>query len=162
DKNDPNLLQFRNAARFVTRGVEAEASYRTTDGWYGFGGVTYANVGAAEPMSALGFGSVPNAPPLVAASGVSTPKLYELAHVSAELQYVGERPTRPDTDTSMPLPPAPAWLGINATVYVPDVSGFDVTAGVRNMVGKPIQVVAPGDYDRYDETTMTTKTIPLI
>jgi iron complex outermembrane receptor protein len=163
DPDNPNLLQFQNAARFITMGVEAEASYRTTGGWYGFGGVTYSRVGAAEDtMGEVTYGEVPNAPPWVAALGVSTPLLYEAAHVSTELQYVGQRPTRPDTDTGMPLEPAPRWFGINATIYAPNVKGFDITAGVRNLIGTPVAVVAAGDFDRYDGTTMTTTTVPII
>ena len=34
--------------------------------------------------------------------------------------------------------------------------GFDVTAGVRNLIGKRDLVVAPGDYDRFDGSTTTT------
>jgi hypothetical protein len=57
---------------------------------------------------------------------------------------------------------APQWLGVNATIYAPNVKGFDITAGVRNLIGKRVAVVAPGDYDRYDDATMTTTTIPVI
>ena len=78
------------------------------------------------------------------------------AHVSAELQYVGERPTRD------PMQDAPTWLGVNATIYAPNVLGFDITAGVRNLIGTRAAVVAPGDYDRYDAATVTTTTIATI
>jgi outer membrane receptor protein involved in Fe transport len=157
DPMNPNLLQFQNAARFITKGVEAEASYRTTGGWYGFTGVTYSRVGAAEDTeSDVIYGEVANAPPLVASVGASTPLLLDAAHVSAEALYVGERPTR-EVDVE-----APHWLGLNLTVYAPNVRGFDVTAGVRNLIGKRHAIVAPGDYDRFDATTMTTTTIPVI
>jgi iron complex outermembrane receptor protein len=157
DPDNPNLLQFQNAARFITMGVEAEGSYRTASGWYGFAGATYSRVGAAEDTTSdVRFGDVPNAPALVGSLGVSTPLLFERAHVSTELQYVGERPTRD------PMQDAPQWLGINATIYAPNVHGFDVTAGVRNLIGTRADVVAPGDYDRYDDTTMTTTTIATI
>ena len=53
-------------------------------------------------------------------------------------------------------------LGVNATIYVPNVNGFDVTAGVRNILGKRVAVVAPGDFDRYDDTTTATTTVPVI
>jgi iron complex outermembrane receptor protein len=157
DPDNPNLLQFQNAARFITMGVEAEGSYRTASGWYGFAGATYSRVGAAEDTTSdVRFGDVPNAPALVGSLGVSTPLLFECAHVSTELQYVGERPTRD------PMRDAPQWLGINATIYAPNVHGFDITAGVRNLIGTRADVVAPGDYDRYDDTTMTTTTIATI
>ncbi|HEY5945413.1 MAG TPA: TonB-dependent receptor plug domain-containing protein [Kofleriaceae bacterium] len=157
DPNNAALLQFQNAARFITMGVEAEASYRTTSGWYGFGGATYSRVGAAEDkMSDVTYGDVPNAPALVGSLGVSTPLLLERAHVSTELTYVGERPTRD------PATAAPQWLGVNATIYAPNIRGFDVTAGVRNLIGKRVAVVAPGDYDQLDPATMSTTTIPVI
>ncbi|HEU4611587.1 MAG TPA: TonB-dependent receptor, partial [Kofleriaceae bacterium] len=157
DPDNTNLLQFQNAARFVTMGVEVEGSYRTASGWYGFAGATYSRVGAAEDTTSdVRFGDVPNAPALVGSLGVSTPLLFERAHVSTELQYVGERPTRD------PMQDAPQWLGINATIYAPNVRGFDVTAGVRNLIGTRADVVAPGDYDRYDDATMTTTTIATI
>jgi iron complex outermembrane receptor protein len=157
-----DLLQFQNADRFVTRGVEAEASYRTAQGWYGFGGLSYQQVGAQTEGEALTFGDVPNAPAITGSLGISTPKLGGYAHISTEALLIGERPTRPDVDTGDALDPAPAWLGWNATIYVPDIHGFDITAGVRNIIGKRDRIVAPGDYDRYDATTMTTTTIPLI
>lgn len=157
DPDNPNLLQFQNAAKFVTMGVEVEASYRTTGGWYGFAGMTYARVGAAQDMTSdVRYGDVPNAPPLVAALGASTPLLYRKAHVSAELQYISERPTRD------PGVVAPQWLGVNLTAYAPNVRGFDITAGVRNLIGKRQAIVAAGDFDRLDPTTMMTTTVPVI
>ncbi|HTL38747.1 MAG TPA: TonB-dependent receptor [Kofleriaceae bacterium] len=165
DPDDPTgvLLQFQNAAQFVTEGVELEGSYRTSRGWYGFAGATYARVGAAEDAaSEVTYGDVPNAPKLTGAFGISTPKLFDRAHLSTELLYIGERPSRPDTDTGDPLEPSPAWIGWNASVYVPDLRGFDITAGVRNLIGKRDHVVAPGDFDRYDESSMQTTTVPFI
>jgi iron complex outermembrane receptor protein len=157
------LLQFQNAARFVTQGVEAEASYRTTGGWYAFAGGTYARVGSADDAtSEPTYGDVANAPQIVAAAGASTPLIYDRAHLSAEVTYVGERPVRPDTDTGDPLAPAPDWLGVNLTVYMPSWRGFDVTAGVRNLIGERMAIVAPGDLDRFDATTMTTTTVTTI
>jgi outer membrane receptor for ferrienterochelin and colicins len=157
DPNNPNLLQFQNAAQFVTMGIEAEASYRTAGGWYGFAGGTYARVGAAaDATSDVEYGDVANAPALVGQLGASTPLIKETAHVSAELLYVGERPTR-EVDER-----APHWLGVNLTVYAPNVRGFDISAGVRNLIGKRQAIVAPADYDRFDDVTMTTTTVPVI
>ncbi|HUS30991.1 MAG TPA: TonB-dependent receptor [Kofleriaceae bacterium] len=155
-------LQFQNADRFVTRGVEVEASYRNAAGWYSFGGLSYQQVGAESETAPLTFGEVPNAPAIIGSVGVSTPKLGNYVHLSSEAIFVGERPTRPDVDTGDALDPAPAWVGWNGSVYVPDLRGFDLTAGVRNIIGKRQRIVAPGDYDRYDETTMSTTTIPLV
>lgn len=161
DPMNPNLLQFQNVGRYVSQGVELEGSYRTASGWYGFAGGTYADVGCAacgayqaDPTATgVQSGHVPDAPALVAAGGISTPKLGGLGFVSTELQYVGQRATRPDSDASGKLiesPASPAWLGWNWAVYLPDLHGYDLTLGVRNLLGTRDHVVAPGDYDRLD------------
>ena len=168
DPDNSALLRFQNAGRYVSKGVELEGSYRTARGWYGFGGGTLADVGCAEcgafqtdpAAMSLEFGHVPNAPALTAAAGISTPRLGGLAHLSTELVYIGERETRPDVDTAARSPRSPGWLGWNAVVYVPSFHHVDITAGVRNILGKRDLVPAPGDYDRYDETAMTTTTVP--
>lgn len=170
DPTNSALLQFQNAGRYVSQGVEVEGSYRTARGWYAFGGGTLVDVGCAQcgafqtdPTStSLEFGHVPNAPALTAAAGVSTPKLGDLAHLSTELVYIGERETRPDVDSGDQSPKSPAWVGWNAAVYLPNIRHFDVTAGVRNILGKRDLVPAPGDYDRFDGTTMTTTTVPRV
>jgi len=155
-----DLLQFQNYNRFVTRGVELEGSYRTTGGWYGFGGAALAQVGNENEMTGgLVYGDVVNAPALTAAAGLSTPKLGGYVHVSGELLVIGSRPTRPDVDSGDASPDSDTWLGINLSAYAPDVAGFDLTAGVRNLRGKRDRIVAPGDYDRSDAATMTTRTI---
>jgi outer membrane receptor protein involved in Fe transport len=177
DAMDMTLLQFQNAGRFFSDGVEAEGSYRDASGWYGFGGLAYSHVGCencgayvADPTkTGLQFGTVPDAPALTGSLGISTPKLWGRAHVSTELLYVGVRSTRPDTDAMGNLvasADAPQWLGWNWTVYLPNVNGFDVTAGVRNVLGTREHVVAPGDYDRTvtDPVTMmsTTTLVPYV
>src|SRR5262249_53336055 len=139
------IQQFQNATRLVSEGVEAEASYRNARGWYAFAGAAYARVGAGEMTDTLTFGHVPNAPALTGAAGVSTPLVLGRVHVSTELVYLGARPVRPDIDGN-PLPDSPAWLGWNAAVYVPNLDGFDVTLGLRNIIGTRDQVVAPPDY----------------
>jgi iron complex outermembrane receptor protein len=170
DPMNSALLQFQNAGRFVSQGLEAEGSYRTARGWYGFAGATYADVGCAEcgafmegmDPKAVEFGQVPNAPALSGAGGISTPLLFGRAHLSTELVYIGKRPTRPDVDSGAQSPDSPAWVGWNWTLYVPNIHGFDITAGVRNVLGKRDLVPAPGDYDRYDATSMTTTTVPRV
>ena len=72
------------------------------------------------------------------------------------MTYLGERATRPDLVTGVLGPRSPAWLGLDATVYVPNISGFDLTAGVRNIIGTRDRVVAPGDYDRTSAAMPTT------
>ncbi|HET9987215.1 MAG TPA: TonB-dependent receptor [Kofleriaceae bacterium] len=142
------LLQFQNAGHFVTYGGEAEGSYRTTQGWYGFGGLTIERVGESVGAGDLAYGDVPNAPAVIGSLGISTPRLFGRAHLSGAMTYLGERATRPDLMTGALGPRSPAWLGLDATIYVPNVSGFDITAGVRNIIGTRDRVVAPGDYDR--------------
>ena len=144
-------LKFQNVGRYVSQGVEAEASYRDSRGWYAFGGFAFTRVGSAESVdAAVTYGQVANAPKVTASGGVSTPKLLDRFHVSSEVIVVGERSTRPDTTVTPPAPsPAsPAWVGWNATLYAPNIAGFDVTVGIRNILGKRDLVPAPGDYDR--------------
>ncbi len=147
--SDPDLQQHQNTTRYVSRGVEAEASYRNSRGWYAFGGGALAQVGIESGMVGLAYGEAPNAPLVSAGAGVSTPKLGKLAHVSLEGIFLGPRPTRADIDGN-PSPNAPAWLGLNLTIYAPNVKGFDFTAGARNLIGTRDQMPAPPDYDRSD------------
>jgi iron complex outermembrane receptor protein len=146
------LLQFQNVGRFVTQGLEAEVSYRNSAGWYMFGGGALAKVGTTiEEAAAVEYGDVPDAAAIVAAGGVSTPRLADLAHLSTELIFVGRRPTRPGLDATgneVASPDSPAWLGWNVTLYAPSIRGFDLTIGARNLLGKRDQLPAPGDYDR--------------
>jgi iron complex outermembrane receptor protein len=147
-KMQPELLQFQNVGRYVSLGVEAEASYRDGRGWYAFGGFALTRVGSAPSEDAdTVYGGVPNAPEVTASGGVSTPKLFGRVHLSSELIVLGERATRHDTNDA-PSPASPAWVGWNATLYAPNIAGFDVTAGVRNLLGTRDLVPAPGDYDR--------------
>ncbi len=154
DPIDPTLLQFQNVGRYVTRGLEVEATYRTSEGWYAFGGGAFAQVGSGETGSEVVFGDVVNAPKLTATAGVSTPKLFRYAHVSGEAQFISLRRTRPD-DEGNASPSSPAWTGINLTVYVPNLRGFDLTAGVRNLIGTRDLQPAVGDYDRFPDPATT-------
>jgi outer membrane receptor protein involved in Fe transport len=144
-----DLLQFQNVSRYVSRGIEVEASYRNSAGWFGFAGAAVAQVGTEDVTGALVFGGVTNAPPITVGAGLSTPKLAGLAHLSAEAIVLGERPTRPD-ENDRPSAPSPPWAGINLTIYAPDIifKRLDLTAGVRNLIGTRDMMPAPGDYDR--------------
>jgi iron complex outermembrane receptor protein len=161
-----NQLQFQNYASFRSQGIEAEASYRDSRGWYAFAGFDYSRVGQAlykfEPTLGVNdnpiplaishnftYGAVPNAPAYTVSGGISTPALFDRVHVSTELNFISDRPTRPDPNTGVVSPDSPAWLGWNATIYAPNlVAGFDFTAGVRNILGTRDMVPAPADYDR--------------
>jgi outer membrane receptor for ferrienterochelin and colicins len=151
--SDPDLQQHQNTTRYVSRGVEAEASYRNSRGWYGFAGGALAQVGTEGAMGGLVFGDVTNAPLITAGAGVSTPKLGGIAHVSLEGIFLGPRPTRLDIDGN-PSPDSPAWLGLNLTIYAPKVAGFDMSLGARNLIGTRDQMPAPPDYDRSDPATV--------
>jgi iron complex outermembrane receptor protein len=154
-----NLISFQNVGRIVSEGVEVEASYRNSGGWYAFGGGAYSRVGSSESGSALTY-DVVNAPAVTASGGISTPKLFGVGHLSTELNYISQRATRPQMDDTS-SPDSPAWYGLNAVIYVPDVRGFDVTAGVRNIIGTRDFMPAPADYDRYmSPTSVTVARIP--
>jgi len=154
------LLQFRNVGRFVTEGVEAEASYRTASGWYGFAGGALARIGStADPSSPLDYENTPDAARITASLGASTPRLFDYVHVSTELNLIGRRPTRNDID-DMPSPDSPAWFGWNVTLYVPKLAGFDFTLSARNLVGKHDQLPAPQDYDRETPEAVVIPRIP--
>ncbi len=157
--SDPNKLQFQNVTRYVSTGAEAEVAFRGSSGWYAFGGAAYTHVGTENEIGTLVYGDVPNAPAITGSAGVSTPKLGDLAHVSVEAVAIGPRPTRPDGDGNA-SPDAPAWVCANLTVYVPNVKGFDVTAGVRNLIGTRDQMPAPGDYDRSMPDVLTVPRVP--
>jgi outer membrane receptor protein involved in Fe transport len=164
-----SCLQFQNVGEYVTEGLEFEGSYRNSAGWYAFGGGTYARVGSTdlpdgtESANGIVYGDVVNAPAWSGGGGVSTPKLGGLMHVSVEARYIGERVVRDDQSmgTATPLPDSPGWVGLNANIYIPNIHGFDITAGVRNIIGTRDMVVAPGDYDRVDQNGVKpTITIP--
>ena len=38
---------------------------------------------------------------------------------------------------------------MNLALYAPNLRGFDLTAGVRNLLGTRDLLPAPGDYDRF-------------
>ncbi len=154
-----NLIAFQNVGHLVTSGVEAEASYRNSSGWYAFAGGAYSHVGSAEGDGDLTY-NVVNAPAVTAAGGLSTPKLYGIVHLSTELTFISERLTRNQMDGT-PSESSPAWYGLNAVFYVPDLRGFDLTGGVRNIIGTRDMMPAPADYDRYmSPTTVTVPRIP--
>ncbi len=159
DPVQPALLQFQNVTRYVSAGVEAEGAYRTSSGWYAFGGAAYARVATEDDAGSLVGDVVPNAPTITASGGVSTPLLFGYAHLSSELSVIGERPTRAD-ENGDPSVRSPAWFGWNWTIYVPNLRGFDLTAGVRNLIGTRDQIPAPGDYDRSQPDVLTVPRVP--
>ncbi|HEY5935784.1 MAG TPA: TonB-dependent receptor [Kofleriaceae bacterium] len=157
---DDNMLQFQNVARYVSRGIEAEASYRDKSGWYGFAGIAAQQVGLEDEESGeLAFGDVVNAPPVTASLGLSTPAIAGVAHLSSEVIVLGARPTRPD-EMDQRSPDSPLWVGWNVTVHVPNLQRFDLTAGVRNLIGTRDLMPTPGDYDRSNPDAIVIPRIP--
>jgi iron complex outermembrane receptor protein len=131
-----NRIRFENVGQARSDGVEAEVSYRDSAGWYGFAGGAVMRVRDADGVRIKG------APAVTASLGLSTPRLGGVAHVSTELNVVGARTTRdPMIDTA-------AFIGWNAAIYVPELRGFDLTIGARNLVGRREQLPAQEDYDR--------------
>lgn len=142
DPEDPDAtrLQFQNATSGRVTGGELEASYRNLAGWYGFAGAALHRVLADDEDG--GTGVPPNAPLATASLGASTPLLFGLGHVSTELVFVSERQTRDEAFTADPV------LRWHAAIHAPDVRGFDVTIGVRNLLGIREEVPLSEDYDR--------------
>jgi iron complex outermembrane receptor protein len=131
-------LQFQNARDLKSAGVELEGSYRSSAGWLAFGGGAYTEVEDGDGAE------VPGAPELSAVLGVSSPLLADKVHVSGEADFMGPRPTRDDSG----MTEAAAFLGVSLAAYAPDIKGFDVTLGVRNLLGTREDVPAPEDFDR--------------
>lgn len=139
---DPNVeelrLQFQNASDLRSAGVEVEGSFRSGSGWLAFGGGAYTRVEDGDGAA------VPGAPELSAVVGVSTPLLAREVHLSGAADFIGPRPTRDDTG----MTEAAAFLGLSLAAYAPDLNGFDLTVGVRNLLGTREEVPAPEDFDR--------------
>ncbi len=133
--------QFQNNNEAVSLGAEFEMSYRNVAGWYGFANGTYTTVEFTDPSTMTDTPAV-NSPTWTASAGLSTPLIAGLAHLSTDLFYVGERDTR-DPDVT-----ADAHVGWNVNIFAPKVYGFDVTIGVRNLLGKREEIPASVDFDR--------------
>jgi outer membrane receptor for ferrienterochelin and colicins len=136
-------LQFQNAGDLRSAGVEIEGSYRSSEGWLAFGGGAFSRVADGNGDD------VPGAPQISGVLGVSSPLVAETVHLSGEADFIGPRPTRDDTG----MTETAAFLGLSLAAYAPDVKGFDVTVGVRNLLGTREEVPAPEDFDR-DSTSV--------
>lgn len=138
-------LQYQNLARLVSRGVEAEASYRDTTGWFGYTNVAYAEV----TRNQIDDPRPPNSPSVVAKLGLSTPAVLG-THLSTDVRFVGSRATRDELVDTDP------WVGWNVTLYAPDLSGFDVTLSLRNVLGARQEIPLQADYDRQGDLATIT------
>ncbi len=139
-------LQYKNIFLGLrSRGVEVETSYRDTSGWLGFANATFSQVRKDPDRTAT---EVVNSPAVTANLGVSSPLLLGRAHVSTELSFLSARHTRELLARRNNYVDAEAFLRWNLVVYVPGVDGFDITIGVRNILGVREQIPAQSDYDR--------------
>ena len=164
--NDPMVfesrIQFQNASRGVfSRGVELETSYRDVAGRAAYGNVSYTKTVAncLDPTNILANPTLDsdksncdllaNAPQILAKLGVSSQLLLDEFHVSTELSFLSTRlPSNLDEDEKID-----AYVGWNLVWYAPDIRGFDVTIGARNLLGQqdePAQSVYNREADNVD------------
>jgi|GEM_PF-1460545 len=139
-------LQFQNIFVGVrSRGFEVETSYRDTTGWLGFASSTFSFVNRGDERAN-------NAPIFTGSIGGSTPRLFDLFHLSSEAMITSSRINQRQDDASV-RERLDAFILWNAVVYIPDYKGFDLTLGARNILGTQEQVPAANDYDRKETTT---------
>jgi outer membrane receptor for ferrienterochelin and colicins len=154
-------FQFQNSGTFVSRGLEMEATYRDLIGRSAYlngalaftgrncldeGGDTFSNLFLDAEKGNCD--ARQNAPLITAQLGFSSQLIASYFHVSGELTYMSDRGTQ-DPDENVP-----AFVGANVVVYMPDVNGFDVTVGARNLVMRE-EVPAQSDYNRSTTTPRT-------
>ncbi|MCI0632527.1 MAG: TonB-dependent receptor, partial [Actinobacteria bacterium] len=164
--NDPDTfesrIQFRNESGGVfSRGVELETSYRDVAGRAAYANVSYIKT-AANCLDSTSILANPtldadksncdllaNAPEILAKLGVSSQLLLDSFHVSTEVSYLSSRlPASLDQDETID-----PYLGWNLVWYAPDIRGFDVTIGARNLLGRqdePAQSVYNREADGVD------------
>jgi outer membrane receptor for ferrienterochelin and colicins len=164
--NDPDTfesrIQFRNESGGVfSRGVELETSYRDVAGRAAYANVSYIKT-VANCLDSTSIISNPtlsadtsncdllaNAPQVLAKVGVSSQLLLDRFHVSTEVSYLSSRlPSNLDEDETID-----PYLGWNLVWYAPDIRGFDVTFGARNLLGRqdePAQTVYNREEDNVD------------
>jgi outer membrane receptor protein involved in Fe transport len=145
-------LRYQNSGPLVSRGVEVESTYRDLSGRAAFVNASVAFTGR-NCLDSDGFDNLlldadkgncdarQNAPVVVAQVGVSSQLLAKLFHLSGEVLYIAERGTQ-DPDVEVP-----EYIGVNVAAYAPDVRGFDITVGARNLAGRE-EVPAQSDYNR--------------
>ena len=162
DPDNMTLLQFQNAGQYISEGIEAEGSYRTSGGWYAFGGGDVRELSArairARPSCSVTSSTRRRSPHPAASrrrSCSASATCRRSSITSARARRARSAPT--PTATSIPGPTSPARSG-STRRCTPDiplrfgnrVSYFDFTAGVRNLIGTRDLVPAPQDYDWTD------------
>ncbi len=164
---DDNALRFRfqNLGGLVSRGVEVESTYRDVAGRSAYVNTALSFTGR-NCLEDDGFGNLlldpavdkgncdpsQNAPTVVAKLGASSHLLLEKFHLSSEVSYVSSRGTQQDEET------VGEYVGLNVVAYAPNINGFDVTIGARNLLGRE-EVPAQADYNRI-EPDVTVLSVP--
>ncbi len=153
-------LQFINAEEYESLGLEMEASYRDRRGWLAFAGATLIE---ARILPVETTKRPPGSPWWTVNAGLSSPKLMDLLHLSTELNLVGAMPTiecddspgRPYAGCDKRSRRTAVFAGWNAAIYLPPQNGFDLTLGVRNLLGRRQEVMAADDFNRPGSTADT-------
>lgn len=165
-------IRYQNTATEISRGIELESSYRDLAGRTVYANASFAFTGrnclGHGSSSGTGFDNLlldstkgncdlrENAPVVVAQAGASSQLLVDTFYVSSEVQYISRRGTQegkaklPDNSTTVP-----AYVGLNVVAYAPNVRGFDVTVGGRNLIMREV-VPAQADYNRNQSTPQVT------
>lgn len=155
EAGNPVRIHFINLGALVSRGAEVDATYRDVAGRVGYLNVTAAFTGRnCIDDGGDGFGNLLldqeqgncdpriNSPTMVAKAGASSQLIADLLHVSGEVSYISSRGTQFAPDETVP-----AYVGLNVATYLPDVKGFDLTVGARNLIGRE-HVPAQSEYNR--------------
>lgn len=141
------FLRFANIDEYSSLGLEVEASYRDGRGWLAFAGAALTKVRSPQDAKACTGACqevrLDGSPWATASFGISSPKLGGVAHLSSELMIVSDRPS-PAGDRTSP------YAGVNLVAYAPSFHGFDVTIGVRNLLGIRQEIPAASDFERED------------
>lgn len=127
-------VQYQNLAELNSNGLEVEARVRDPRGWYGFFGANLSEVTDEAGERVIG------APTLTTSLGASTPVLWRGVTLSSELQYISSRTTANEQRD------ARRHVTWNAAAVVPAWHSFDLTVGVRNLLGQREDVPAAEDY----------------
>jgi iron complex outermembrane receptor protein len=167
-EDDAQRLRYQNLGKLVSRGAEVESTYRDVAGRMGYLNAALAFTGR-NCIGDDGFGNLTldgdpskgncdereNAPVFIGKVGMSSQLLVDMFHVSGELSYMSERGTQEGTET------LPAYLGLNLAWYAPNVRGFDITVGARNLLGRE-RVPAQSDYNRVGDPLDNTDDVDVL
>ena len=158
-------IRYQNRAQVFSRGVELESTYRDVAGRSAYASVAIVKTASncvedtsvvANPLLDLETGNCSpqeNAPQVLAKAGASSQLLADVFHLSGEVSYTSARITQ---DRMTEIDP---YVGLNVVAYAPDVRGFDITVGARNLLGRE-DVPAQVDYNRLDPADIDVLRVP--